>query len=115
MATKKRKSGRKLGKTENISIRLDPRLKWTAELGARVHRQPLSSFLEWCLVNTLSDVRTSRGDTVLDIGEATWDIDPDDRVKRLAKEYPELLTYPESEECKARQKEKPRLLVPATN
>lgn len=99
--TKKRKAGPKFGKTENVQVRLDPRLKWTAELGARVHRQPLSSFLEWCLVHALPDVVTSRGDTVWALGEATWHIDPDERVKRLAKKCPELLTYPESEAMKS--------------
>jgi hypothetical protein len=99
--TKKRKAGPKLSKTENVQVRLDPRLKWSAELGARVHRQTLSSFVEWCVLNSLPDVVTPRGDMVWTLGEATWDIDRDERVKRLAKKSPDLLTYPESEAMKS--------------
>lgn len=98
MTTKKRKTGGpKLSKTENVQVRLDPRLKWAAELGARVHRQPLSGFLEWCLVHSLPDVVTPRGDRAMVVGDTTWDIEPADRLMRLAMKYPELLTYPESE------------------
>jgi hypothetical protein len=97
MVAKKLKTGPKLGKTENVQVRLDPHLKWSAELGARVHRQPLSAFLEWCVVHSLPDVITPRGDRAMVVADTTWDIEPADRLMRLAMKYPELLTYPESE------------------
>lgn len=97
MATKKRKAGPKLAKTENVQVRLNPLLKWKAELGARMHRQPLSAFLEWCVVHSLPDVVTPQGDPVDVVGDTTWDMEPADRLIRLAMGFPELLTYPESE------------------
>jgi len=96
MTATKRKAGPKLAKTENVQVRLDPHLKWSAELAARIHRQPLSAFLEWCVAHSLPDVVTSRGDRAMVIGDTTWDTEPADRLMRLAMRFPELLTYPES-------------------
>jgi hypothetical protein len=97
MVAKKLKTGPKLGKTENVQVRLDPHLKWSAELGARVHRQPLSAFIEWCIAYSLPHVISPRGDSAMVVGDATWDPEPADRLMRLAMKYHELLTYPEAQ------------------
>ena len=48
--TKKRKGGgSKLSRSEIIQVRLDPKLRFTAELAARKHRRTLSSFVEWAV------------------------------------------------------------------
>lgn len=97
MTATKRKAGPKLAKTENVQVRLDPRLKWSAELGARAHRQPLSAFIEWCIADSLPHVITPWGDSARVVADTTWDIEPADRLMRLAMRFPELLTYPESQ------------------
>ena len=39
--------GGKLSRSETVTVRLDPRLRYLAELAARLHRRTLSSYVEW--------------------------------------------------------------------
>ena len=41
-------------RSEVVTVRLDPKLKYLAELAARKHRRPLSSFIEWAVEQSLS-------------------------------------------------------------
>ena len=43
-------------KSEVVTVRLDPKLKYLAELAARKHRRPLSSYIEWAVEQSLSRV-----------------------------------------------------------
>ncbi|MGD0105291.1 MAG: hypothetical protein ABSC06_14785 [Rhodopila sp.] len=89
-------------KSEVVTVRLDPKLKYLAELAARKHRRPLSSYIEWAVEQSLSRVfleDRSDGETV-SVADAErmqhlWDLDEPDRVVRLALSYPDLLTHEE--------------------
>ena len=51
-----RKTGAKLARTEPVSIRLDPKMRYLTELAARVHRRTVSSFIEWLLIEGLHHI-----------------------------------------------------------
>ena len=82
-----RKTGPKLLRTETSTIRLDPRSKYLAQIMAREQRRTLSAFVEW-LVSNAFDKRSSE---FIDL----WDIDENERLKKLAKFNKNLLTYDE--------------------
>ena len=100
MAEKKRKGGGgKLSRSEVVTVRFDPKLRWGAELAARKQRRTLSSFIEWAvedalsryMVNTENDYPTS----MLTASREVWDVDEADRLAKLALYYPELLNHDE--------------------
>ena len=41
--------GGKLSRSETVTVRLDPKLRYLAELAARLHRRTLSSYVEWAI------------------------------------------------------------------
>jgi hypothetical protein len=88
-------------KSEVVTVRLDPKLKYLAELAGRKHRRALSSYIEWATEQSLSRVlleeNSSGGVSVADAERkySLWDLDEPDRVVRLALNYPELLTHEE--------------------
>ena len=99
--------GSKLNRTEVVTIRLDPKLRFAVELGARKHRRTVSSFIEWCIEVAIEEQITfrdprpdsPRGLTHVSglLGTALiWDVDPTERLVKLALAYPELLSYDES-------------------
>ena len=55
MATKKKRptGGGKLSRSEVVSIRLDPRLRFGAKMAAAKCRRTLSSFAEWAIAEAL--------------------------------------------------------------
>ena len=101
-ATKTRSAGggSKLNRSETVTIRLDPRLRYLTELAARKQRRTVSSFIEWAIENAINRLplrENFRGSETAQVtlGEAApdlWDIDEADRLARLALYYPELLT-----------------------
>lgn len=89
-------------RTEVVTVRFDPRLKYLAELAARKQRRPLSSFIEWAVDQTVSQIALTQNydGNDLTVTEADksfrlWDPDEADRVVRLAFKLPELLTHEE--------------------
>ena len=82
-------------------MRLDPRLKYLAELAARRQRRPLSSYIEWAIESSLSRVMpaydpTRDGpETLADVASELWDVDESDRFAKLALRYPDLLDHEE--------------------
>lgn len=99
-ATKSAPHGRR---SEIISVRLDPRLKYLAELAARKQRRPLSGFIEWAVERTLNDVILKENHDAAfaesvasaETNYRLWDVDEADRVVRLAMNFPDLTTYEE--------------------
>ncbi|MGH8593007.1 MAG: hypothetical protein ACREV3_03880, partial [Gammaproteobacteria bacterium] len=81
---KNKRSGSKLVRTEVVQVRLDPQMRWGAELAARVPRQPVSSFCEWAVGKTLEQVRVPTGDSAKSVCDWTWDVVDSDRVMKLA-------------------------------
>jgi len=97
--------GGKLMRSETVTVRLDPKLRYLAELAALKHRRTLSSFIEWAIEHTLRDVRLRENShdnatTVADDAEWLWDVDEQDRFAKLALRYPELLTHEEQKRWK---------------
>lgn len=103
-ADDKRKSGGgKLSRSETVTVRLDPKLRYLAELAARKQRRTLSSFIEWAIEDALGHVKIYEGngyngDVDISVGAdaaTLWDVDEADRFAKLAVRYPDLLTHEE--------------------
>jgi hypothetical protein len=97
MATRKapQKRGR-LSRTEVVTVRLDPKLRYLADLAARKQRRTVSSFIEWAVEHGLDDVRLADDDhSVWSNSNSLWDVEEADRFIKLATRYPDLLTHEE--------------------
>jgi len=91
----KRGGGGKLSRTETVTVRLDPKLRYLAELAARRQRRTVSSFVEWAIEEILKTIQLPEGKTLASMAEALWDVDEPDRFVKLALLYPEMLTHDE--------------------
>lgn len=93
----KRKSKPEGRRTEVFALRLDPKLKYLAELAARKQRRSLASYVESAidagLRATVIDDKT--GKKVWEEAEVLWDISEHNRFFRLLEAHPELLSYDE--------------------
>jgi hypothetical protein len=98
---KRRGGGGKLSRSETVTVRLDPKLRYLAELGSRKQRRTLSSFIEWAVERvTRGDEGTpeivkAEGVTPKGLLVELWDVDEADRFVKLATCHPELLSYSE--------------------
>lgn len=96
---KKSKGGSKLSRSEITTVRLDPKLRYLAELAARKQRRTLSSFIEWAIEDSLDRFNLREWDsgniTLFSQAEILWDVDESDRLAKLALNFPELLTHDE--------------------
>jgi len=77
-ADKKSKSGGgKLSRSETVTVRLDPKLRYLAELAARKQRRTVSSFIEWAIEDALKRVSISEDQnserTIHDEALTLWD------------------------------------------
>ena len=105
MSTRKSR-GDSSRKSEVVTVRLDPRLKYLAELAARRQRRPLSSYIEWAIAGSLDrveagiDPRQTESITFADEADALWDVDERDRFVKLALRYPDLLDLEEQRRWK---------------
>lgn len=103
---KRKAGGARTARTETVSVRLDPKLRYLAELAARKQRRTLSSYIEWAVEKSLKDVVLREGErhdediTVEDAAVTLWDVDESERFIRLATSYPELLNHEEQERWK---------------
>jgi hypothetical protein len=93
----KRGGGGKLSRTETVTVRLDPKLRYLAELAARKQRRTLSSFVEWAIEENLKTVHLSEdeSESIANMAAFLWDVDEPDRFVRLALLYPDMLTHDE--------------------
>jgi hypothetical protein len=87
--------GGKLSRSEVVTVRLDPKLRYLAELAARKQRRTLSSFIEWAIEQSLADVKLTETSTVADEAPSLWDVDECDRFVKLALRDESLLNYRE--------------------
>ena len=103
MAEKNRKAKAGGPRTEVFAMRLDPKLKYLAEIAARKQRRSLANFIEWSLEKALDSVKLVESEeldgqfnlSVLDEANKLWDLEPSDRLIKLAENYPDLLNYEE--------------------
>lgn len=99
-ADKRKGGGAKSTRSETVTVRLDPQVRYFAELAARSQRRTVSSFIEWAIEQSfsgaveLADLKGQRR-SVDQARPALWDVDEADRFVRLAKWYPSLLTHDE--------------------
>ncbi len=96
--TKRRGGGGKLARSETVTVRLDPKLRYLAELAARKQRRTLSSFIEWVIEETLKRVHFDESECSVSVASAAaelWDVDEPDRFVKLALRYPDMLTHEE--------------------
>ena len=96
-AQKRKGGGSKLSRSEIIQVRIDPKLRFTAELAARKHRRTLSSFIEWAVSEGVRQVTVGfkENETADYVASKVWDIDEADRFVKLATKFPHLLTHDE--------------------
>ena len=97
--------GGRLSRSETVTVRLDPKLRYLAEIASRAQRRTLSSYIESALLDSIEgeSIRPAwlkSGTHVSDhtIGSESdylWDVDEADRFSRLAIRYPSLLTHDE--------------------
>ena len=95
MAKPKKGGGGKLSRSETVTVRLDPKLRFAAELAARKHRRTLSSFIEWAVEEGIQQVHLDGPETAYHAMDKAWDVDEADRFAKLALNYPNLLTHDE--------------------
>jgi hypothetical protein len=95
--TSKRKPKPEGGRTEIFALRLDPKLKYLAELAARKQRRSLANYVEWALDTVLREtvIDDKTGKKVWEEAELLWDISEPGRFFRLLDTHPELLSYDE--------------------
>jgi hypothetical protein len=102
MAAKKKPAN--TSRSETVTVRLDPKIRYLAEIGAREHQRTLSSFIEWAVrraltVKGMSEDEPSPGHWPATAPplwmEGLWDVDEADRFFLLASGRPELLTISE--------------------
>jgi len=96
---KRRGGGAKMSRSETVTVRLDPRLRYLAELAARVHRRTLSSYIEEAVEEYTKAVElpgsTGAPKTLEGVSTELWDVDAADRLVKLGQHFPALLTYEE--------------------
>jgi uncharacterized protein (DUF1778 family) len=94
------RGGGKLSRSETVTVRLDPKLRYLADLAARTQRRTLSSFVEWAIEEILKTIHLPEDQGELSLSVASqaavlWDIDEPDRFANLALRYPAMLTHDE--------------------
>jgi hypothetical protein len=96
---RKRGGGGKLSRSETVTVRLDPKLRYLAELAARKQRRTLSSFIEWAIEENLKNLCLDDGDepgrSIASQSAELWDVDEPDRFAKLALNHPGMLTHDE--------------------
>ena len=95
----RKKGGGKLSRSETVTVRLDPKLRYLAELAARRQRRTLSSYIEWAIEESFKhyslDLSANGESKLADEAEGLWDVDDADRFACLAFRHPDLLTHEE--------------------
>lgn len=84
-------------RTEVFAMRLDPKLKYLAEIASRKQRRSLANFIEWAIEEALGKVMLDSGQqrSVLDEAPNLWRLEPADRLIKLAETCLDLMTYEE--------------------
>lgn len=98
-----RKGGAKLGRSETVTVRLDPKLNYLCDLAGRAQRRTKSSFIEWAIAESLGFVilpevagfDASDEVSLKQKASELWQVDEADRLAALALIAPALLTHEE--------------------
>lgn len=95
MVAKKKGGGGNLTRSQVVTVRLDPKLKFAAELAARKQRRTISSFIEWAVEEAITRIEIREKVNVNTVMNQVWHVEDADRLVKLAFNFPELLTYEE--------------------
>ena len=100
LEVKERKGGGgKLSRTETVTVRFDPKLRFALELASRRQRRTVSSFIEWAVDQAVRQEKLfpekSSSLTIHDATERIWDVEDSERFVNLANHHPHLLTHEE--------------------
>jgi hypothetical protein len=83
-------------RTQTVTLRLDPKLRYLTDLAARSQRRTTSGFIEWAIEGSFSEVPvySESGGVVLlaEIDNYLWDVDESDRFLKTCFCLPKL-TY----------------------
>lgn len=91
-----KKGGGKLSRTETVTVRLDPQLRYMLELASRQHRRTMSSYIEVALKEASKNVFLNNSSIPLSQEmERLWDVDEEIRFSQLASTHPYLLNFDE--------------------
>jgi hypothetical protein len=96
-------SGSRLGRSETVSIRLDPRLNYLCELAARSQRRTKSSFIEATIdekIHSMPITNWRDHPAPMTIGERAdflWHVRESQRVASLGLAAPHLMTFEEQQ------------------
>jgi hypothetical protein len=102
--SKRKGGGGKLARSETVTVRFDPKLRYLLELAARKQRRTVSSFIEWAVEESLKQVLIREDShsnsgvsnlSIADVAAVLWDVDESDRLALLAFDYPDMLTHEE--------------------
>ena len=101
---RKKGGGSKLSRSETVTVRLDPKLRYLAELASRKQRRTVSSFIEWAIEDSLSRViiyeNSNCSKSIADEASDLWDVDEADRFVNLAFSHSDLMTHDEQVQWK---------------
>src|SRR3954469_5246025 len=92
---KRKGRGGKISRSETVTVRLDPKLRYLAELAARKQRRTLSSYIEGAIEESLANFKLNGSSTATECERALWDVDASDRFVKLALFDEGLLNYRE--------------------
>ena len=95
MVAKKKGTGGGLTRSQVVTVRFDPKLKFAAELAARKQRRTISSFIEWSVEQAINGLEVAKDINFKSAMDLIWDVEEADRFVKLALHFPELLTYEE--------------------
>lgn len=94
-----KKGGGKLNRSQTVTLRLDPRLKYLTDIAGRTQHRTTSSFIEWAIEKSLSQIELYSDQnnhvSLADEANNLWDIEECDRVVKLGLNYPHILSLEE--------------------
>jgi hypothetical protein len=99
----KEPGGGRLNRSQTVTVRLDPRLNYLCELGARVQRRTKSSFIEWAIDRAIDQVVLVPGSPfgeeakIGEMADTLWHVREHERLIALATHGPHLMTMEEQE------------------
>ncbi len=98
---KAEKGGGKLGRTETVTIRLDPKTNYLAELAARIQRRTKSSFIESAVAQAIDAQpllpRDPETASLGEMSERLWHVRDHERLISLVEHAPHLMNYEEQQ------------------
>lgn len=107
MTAKKKGGGGNLNRSQVVTVRLEPKMKFATELAARRQRRTVSSFIECAIEEAINGIQISNDLNMNFVINHAWDVEDADRFVKLAYYYPKLLTYDEEKLWKIIQEYEP--------